>query len=96
MIKEGDFSPKHTNSSNEVSDEESEASDKFHCNSATVDTKKVHLYDESSLSMCFTWTGDSCCPIPLCLVCGKRLTNATMAPAKLKQHLTTNHSHMTN
>jgi hypothetical protein len=44
--------------------------------------------------MGFTWTGALGCPIPLYLICGKRLTNAAMAPAKLKRHLTTNHSHM--
>jgi hypothetical protein len=66
VIKEGDFSPRHTDNS-----EESEASDKFHCTSASTDTKKVRLYNESYLSMGFTWTGDSSCPIPLCLVCGK-------------------------
>jgi hypothetical protein len=36
----GDCSPKHTDNSDEVSDGESEASDKFHCNSATIDTKR--------------------------------------------------------
>jgi hypothetical protein len=66
--------------SDEVNEEESQASDKFHCPGATTDTKKVHLYNVSYLSMGFTWTGDSSCPIPLCLVCGKRLTNAALAP----------------
>jgi hypothetical protein len=37
-MKEGDF-PGHTNNSDEVSDEESQASDKFHCTSATMDKK---------------------------------------------------------
>jgi hypothetical protein len=45
--------------------------------------------------MGFAWTGLSSCPIPLCLICDKRRTNAAMAPAKLKRHLITNHSHMT-
>jgi hypothetical protein len=47
VIKEGDFSPRHTNNSDEVSDEESQASDKFHCTSATTDTRKALLYNES-------------------------------------------------
>jgi hypothetical protein len=55
----------------------------------------IGLYKEMYLSMGFTWTGDSSCPIPLWLICDKRFTNASMAPAKLKRHLTTNHSHMT-
>jgi hypothetical protein len=78
--KEGDFSPRHTDNSNDISGDESPASDKLHCTSATTDPKKVHLYNESY----FTWTNDSSSPIPLCLVCGKRLINAAMAPAKLK------------
>jgi hypothetical protein len=39
-IKEEEFSPWHTNNSDEVSDKESQASEKFHCTSATTDTKK--------------------------------------------------------
>jgi hypothetical protein len=46
-------------------------------------TEKVRLYNESYLSIGFTWTGDSSFPIPLYLICCKRLTNAAMAPAKL-------------
>jgi hypothetical protein len=42
---------------------------------------KVRLYTVSYLSMGFTWAGDSSCPIPLCLVCDKQLTNSAMAPA---------------
>lgn len=45
---------------------------------------------ESYLLRDFTWTDASSFHIPLCLVCGKHLTTAAMAPTKLKQHLTTN------
>jgi hypothetical protein len=45
--------------------------------------------------MGFTWTGNSSCPIRLCFIYGNRLINAVIAPAKLKQHFTINHSHMT-
>jgi hypothetical protein len=81
-IKEGDFSPRHTNNSDEVSDEESIGSDKFHYTNATTDTKKVCLYNESFNGLYMDC--DSRCPIPLGLICGKQLTNAAMAPAKLK------------
>jgi hypothetical protein len=57
-IKEGDFSPSHMDNSDEVHGEETQDFHKFHCNSATTDTKKVLLYNESYLSMGFTWTGD--------------------------------------
>jgi hypothetical protein len=40
VVKEGDFSPRHTYNSDEVSDEESQAADKFYCTSATTDTKR--------------------------------------------------------
>jgi hypothetical protein len=95
LINEGDFSPRHMDNYDELSDEGSHASGKFHCTSAKLDTTKVCLYSESYLSMGFTRTGDSSCYFPLCLICGKRLINAAMAPAKLKRHLTKNHSHMT-
>jgi hypothetical protein len=39
VIKEGDFSPRHMDNSDEVRDEGSQASDKFHCTSATTDKK---------------------------------------------------------
>jgi hypothetical protein len=70
VIKEADFSRGHTDNSDEVGGEKSRTSNKFHCNNATTDTKKVHLYKESYLSMGFTWSGDSSCPIPFSLVCG--------------------------
>jgi hypothetical protein len=40
VIKEEDFSPRHMDNSDQVIDEESQASDKYHCTSATADTKK--------------------------------------------------------
>jgi hypothetical protein len=92
VIKDGDFSPRRTDNSDEIIDEESQASDKFHCTGATTDTKKFRLYNESYLSVGFKWTYVSSCPIPFYLICGKRLR---MAPAKLKRHLITYHSHMT-
>jgi hypothetical protein len=84
VIKEGDFSLRHMHNSDEVTDEESQASDKFHCTSATTDTIKALLYNESYISMGFAWTGDSSCLIPFCLICGTRLTNSAMGPTKLK------------
>jgi hypothetical protein len=57
---------RHTDSFDDVSDDESQASDKFHCTSATPDTKMIHIYNESYLSMGLTWTGDSSCNEPSC------------------------------
>jgi hypothetical protein len=94
VIKEGDYNPRHADNSGEISDQESQVSDKFHCTTTKTDTKKIRLYNESYLSMGFKCTGDSSCPIPLCIICSKRITHATMAPAKLKLHLTRNHNHV--
>jgi hypothetical protein len=40
VIKDGNFIPRHTVNSDEVSDKESQASDRFHCTSATMDAKR--------------------------------------------------------
>jgi hypothetical protein len=91
VIKERDFSPRHMDNSDDVSDEESQAFDKFHCTSATTDTRKVLLYNESYLSMGFTWAGDSSCPIPQWQTTYK-VSNGSN---KTEMTLTINHSHMT-
>lgn len=86
-----------TENSDKASEEELQhsESESFACTSSTVlDPKKVRLYSESYLTMGFSWTGDPHCPIPLCVICGKQLTNTAMAPAKLKRHFTTNHGHL--
>ena len=76
--------------------ESHKAPDHFHCISGiTTGRKKIRLYGESYLSVGFTWTGDPGFLIPLCVVCGKRLSNAAIAPAKLKTNFTTFIFHMT-
>jgi hypothetical protein len=57
-ITEEDFSHGHLENSDEVSDQEWQASHKFHCTSATIDTEKVCVYNETYLSMNFTWAGN--------------------------------------
>ena len=41
--------------------------------------------------MGFSWTGDIRCRLPECIVCGEKLSNSSMAPAKLKRHFATKH-----
>ncbi|XP_040187942.1 SCAN domain-containing protein 3-like [Rana temporaria] len=48
-------------------------------------------YDDRYLSYGFICTGVSSCPLPMCLICGMKLSNEAMVPSKLKRHLTTNH-----
>jgi hypothetical protein len=57
IFEEEEFRPRHTDNSDEVSYEELQASEKFHCTSTPTDAKKACLYNESYLSMGFTWTG---------------------------------------
>ncbi len=82
-------------SGEEVSDEESQIPQSSTSKGKTSDVKKNRLYSESYLTIGFTWTREDC-PLPLCIVCGKKLANTAKAPAKLKQHFTTNHSHLSN
>jgi len=53
--------------------------------------KTKRQYMDEYMNYGFTWTGDKDCPTPLCCVCGLRLANSAMAPAKLKRHFTTRH-----
>ena len=80
----------------EASDEEAQAPDQFHCISSSTTGRKKILYDGSHFSMGFTKAGNPGCPILLCVMCGKRLSKAAFAPAKLKRLYTTNHSDMKN
>ncbi len=57
---------------------------------------KNTLHSDSYLAIGFTRTGEEDCPLPLYIVYEKKLVNRAMAPAKLKRHFTTHHSHLTN
>ncbi len=77
----------------EVSDEESQIPQPSISKGKVSDVKKKnHLYSDIYLVIGFTWTGEEDCPLPLCIVCGKKLANK----AKLKLHFTTNQSHLSN
>lgn len=58
---------------------------------AKVDKAKKRTYNDNYLKFGFISTGDATCPLPLCLICGMKLSNQGMVPSKLKRHLTTNH-----
>jgi hypothetical protein len=59
----GNFSHGHTEISNEVSDEEPQTFDKYHCISVMIDIKNISLCSESFLFMGFMWTAGSSCLI---------------------------------
>ena len=56
----------------------------------------MRQYNDSYISLEFTFTGNSNAPAPLCLVSRKELSNSAMAPAKLKRNLDTNHPTLKN
>ncbi len=81
-------------SGEEVSDEESQIPQPSTSKGKVSDVKKNRFYSDSYLAIGFTRIGEVDCPLPLCIVCGKKLANTPMAQAKLKRHFTTNHSHL--
>ncbi len=83
-------------SGEEVSDEESQIPQPSASKGKVSDVKKNCLYSDSYLAIGFTWAGEEDCPLPLFIFRGKKLANKAMAPAKLKQHFTTNRSHLSN
>lgn len=57
-------------------------------------SKPRRSYQDSYLALGFTWCDDELGPKPKCVVCGTELSNEAMVPSKMKRHLTTKHSHL--
>ena len=92
---------KHAEKSEEVIDEKPQGHEEPQTltNSAALVVQQRAKVDPSLrwlLINWLTWTGDPGFSISLCNVCGKRLSNAVMATAKVKTHFAINNSHMKN
>ncbi len=83
-------------SGDEVSDEESQTPQPSTSKGKVSEVKKNRLNSELSGHRLYMDWRKKNCPLPLCIVCGKKFANTAMAPAKLKRHFTTNHSHLSN
>ncbi len=83
-------------SGKDVSDEELQLTQPNTSKGKMIDIKKNRLYSDTYLAIGFTWTGEEDGPLPLCIICGKKLAITAMAAAELERHFTTNHSHMLN
>ncbi|XP_053545292.1 zinc finger BED domain-containing protein 5-like [Bombina bombina] len=55
---------------------------------------KPRLYNKDYMKLGFTFSGNENNPCPKCIVCGEILANESMVPNKLKRHLNTKHSHL--
>jgi hypothetical protein len=94
VIKKGDFSPRYEDNSDEVSEEEQQASDKFHCTSVTDAKNGPSLRRKLRINRLYMD-----CRFKLSYSIATRLwqilTNSAMATAILKRNLTTVHSQLT-
>lgn len=68
-----------TNTSSEITDPDKENKHQFTGNIVII------IY----LTVFFFWCADKTCPVPECIVCGEKLSNAVMVPDKLKRHFST-------
>lgn len=80
--------------STDVTDSAAVGSSQSQKNKEKAKTATRRLYDENYLGFGFISTGSDECPLPLCLVCGKKLANSAMVPAKLKRHFITKHTNL--
>lgn len=57
--------------------------------------KKVNRqYCNDYLNFGFTYVDENDCQIPFCVVCGEKLSNSAMAPAKLNRHFSSKHANL--
>ena len=59
-----------------------------------VKTRSIRKYNESYLAFNIQWTRNIDGPLPLCVVCGYKMTNESLVPSKLTKHFKTRHSHL--
>lgn len=77
--------------SEELNSNNETVSSEVKCPAKKIKIRPNRKYDKSYLSFGFTWTGDENQPLPLCLVCGCKMSNESMLPSKLSKHFQTSH-----
>ena len=65
----------------EVDAESDQNLSKKNCTVKKVKPRPSHKYDDSYLSFGFSWTGTENNPLPVCLVCGMKMSNESMVPS---------------
>ena len=66
------------------------------CTSKKAKLRSTRKYDDSYLSFGFPWTGSDDNPLPVCLLCGMKMSNESMVPSKLGKHFKNKHSYLKN
>ncbi|GFT08205.1 protein FAM200B [Nephila pilipes] len=74
-------------------DSSSRTDDEEPSTNVTKNLKKVvkRKYDKDYIKYGFSWCDDEMAPRPQCIICGDQLSNESMVPSKLKQHLHSSH-----
>jgi hypothetical protein len=74
-----------------VSESQRFASPSSISSSRIAESSKKRKYNDSYLSLGFTYAGDEIAPDALCALSNKVLSNGSMLPAKFRRHRDTNH-----
>jgi hypothetical protein len=84
---------KHDSGTDNASMNRSDINDDIFNNENKIKKVKRQYYNDY-LNVGFSYVYENYCRIPLCVVCGEKLFNSAIAPAKLKRHFLSKHANL--